>query len=164
MHPGGARAARRSGPGLLDARSPVELWGARGARLEEEVARAATPEQQATVLLRWLIGQTRGARAPDPVVAALRSRLSAAAAPIASFAREIGYGERQLRRRVVAEVGYGPKHLARVLRLRRTLAVARGDAPEPDGARLRRRLRRPGALLPRVQRAGRRRRRALLAR
>jgi AraC-like DNA-binding protein len=127
MHPGGAPALLDiRAPELLDVQvRPSEVWGARGERLEDDVAAAATPDQQATVLLRWLIGQMRGARAPDPVVAALRSRLSAAAAPIASVARELGYGERQLRRRVVAEVGYGPKQLARVLRLRRTLAAAR---------------------------------------
>jgi AraC-like DNA-binding protein len=127
MHPGGAPAllAIRA-PELLDARvRPSEIWGARGERLEDDVARAGTPERQASVLLRWLAAQARGARAPDPVVAALRSRLPSAGVPIAALARELGYGERQLRRRVIAEVGYGPKQLARVLRLRRTLAAAR---------------------------------------
>jgi AraC-like DNA-binding protein len=129
MHPGGAPALLGvSAPGLLDARvGASELWGARGARLEEEVANAPTSGQRTAVLLRWLALQAQAARAPDTTVWALRSRLMAAAVPISSLAREIGYGERQLRRRVIAEVGYGPKHLARVLRLRRTLAMARGD-------------------------------------
>jgi AraC-like DNA-binding protein len=127
MHPGGAPPLLGvSAPGLLDARvTPSELWGARGARLEEVVAAAHTPAQRTAVLLRWLRLQGRAARTPDPVVSSLRTRLTAAALPIGEFAREIGYGERQLRRRVLAEVGYGPKHLARVLRLRRTLALAR---------------------------------------
>jgi AraC-like DNA-binding protein len=129
MHPGGAPALLDvRAPELLDVQvRPSEIWGAHGERLEDDVAAAATPDQRASVLLRWLIGQTRGARAPDPVVTALRSALMAAAVPIASVARDLGYGERQLRRRVVAEVGYGPKQLARVLRLRRTLAAARRD-------------------------------------
>ena len=127
MHPGGAPALLEiRAPELLDARvRPAEVWGARGARLADDVARAGTAERQTSVLLRWLAAQARGARPPDPVVTALRSRLPGAAVPIAAIARELGYGERQLRRRVIAEVGYGPKQLARVLRLRRTLATAR---------------------------------------
>ena len=130
MHPGGAPALLGlSAPGLLDAHVRAsELWKGRGARLEAALADAPTSEQRAAVLLRWLGLQAQAARVPDAVVRALSSRLMAAAVPIGSFAREIGYGERQLRRRVIAEVGYGPKHLARVLRLRRTLAIARGDA------------------------------------
>jgi AraC-like DNA-binding protein len=127
MHPGGAPSLLGvSAPALLDARvKPSALWGASGERLEEQVARALTPQQQATVLLHWLALQARGARCPDPVVRALTARLRDAPEPLTAIARALGYGERQLRRRVVAEVGYGPKHLARVLRLRRTLAAAR---------------------------------------
>jgi AraC-like DNA-binding protein len=127
MHPGGAPPLLGvSAPGLLDARvRPTELWGARGERLEDEIARARTPAQRTAILMQWLRLQARAARTPDPVVCSLRTRLMAAAVPLGEFAREIGYGERQLRRRVLAEVGYSPKHLARVLRLRRTLALAR---------------------------------------
>jgi AraC-like DNA-binding protein len=127
MHPGGAPSLLGvSAPALLDARvKPSELWGASGERLEQEVARAVTPDRQAIVMLRWLALQARGARSPDPVVRALTARLHDAPEPLTTIARELGYGERQLRRRVVAEVGYGPKYLARVLRLRRTLAAAR---------------------------------------
>lgn len=130
MHPGGAPPLLGvSAPSLLDARvRPSELWGAPGERLEDEVAAARTPAQRTAILLPWLALQARGARAPDPVVSSLRRRLAAAALPISEFAREIGYSERHLRRRVLAEVGYGPKHLARVLRLRRTLALARRTA------------------------------------
>ena len=115
MHPGGAPSLLGvSAPALLDARVMAsELWGARGERLEEEVARAVTPEQQAMVLLRWLALQARSARPPDPVVRALTARLLDAPEALTAIARELGYGERQLRRRVVAEVGYGPKYLAR---------------------------------------------------
>ena len=40
---------------------------------------------------------------------------------------DLAVSARHLRRRVTAEVGYGPKRLARVLRLRSALEVARGD-------------------------------------
>ena len=41
---------------------------------------------------------------------------------------DLGVSERQLRRRFVDAVGYGPKTLARVLRFQRFLALATGDA------------------------------------
>ena len=40
------------------------------------------------------------------------------------MARELGVSERQLRRRFVHSVGYGPKLLERILRLRRFIAAA----------------------------------------
>jgi methylphosphotriester-DNA--protein-cysteine methyltransferase len=46
---------------------------------------------------------------------------------VAGVAAELGVGERQLRRRLLTSVGYGPKVLARVARLRRLVALA--DSP-----------------------------------
>ena len=47
---------------------------------------------------------------------------------MSGLASELGVSGRGLRRRVTAAVGYGPKRLGRVLRLRRALAAARsGD-------------------------------------
>ena len=58
--------------------------------------------------------------------------------------------------------GYGPKTLARILRLRRALALARRRAAGAPGRR-RRRLRRPAPPRPRGARAGRRAARHLRA-
>ena len=52
-----------------------------------------------------------------------------AARPAGAVAAETGLGERQLRRRCEAAFGYGPKTLARVLRLQRALALARAGTP-----------------------------------
>jgi AraC-like DNA-binding protein len=57
-------------------------------------------------------------------------------ARVAAVAAELGVSARQLQRRVVDAVGYGPKMLARVLRFRRLQALAAppgdpGSAPEP---------------------------------
>jgi transcriptional regulator GlxA family with amidase domain len=57
-------------------------------------------------------------------VRAAATRLNVAGIQIAPLARELAVSERQLRRRVEGAVGYGPKRLARVLRLRRALAAA----------------------------------------
>ena len=45
-----------------------------------------------------------------------------------TLARELAVSERHLRRRVTDQVGYGPKRLARVLRLRRAIAEVRAGA------------------------------------
>ena len=76
-------------------------------------------------------------RIPDaPVDRAVRagSLATARGARVSVLAGELGLSERQLRRRFGAAVGYGPKTLARVLRLQRFLTLA---APgERDLARL----------------------------
>ncbi len=45
--------------------------------------------------------------------------------PVAATADELGLSARQLHRRALTAFGYGPKTLARVLRLQRALALAR---------------------------------------
>ena len=59
---------------------------------------------------------------------------SRAEASLPALCRELGISERQLRRRVVSQVGYGPKRLARVLRLRRALADARAGTGLAEAA------------------------------
>jgi AraC-like DNA-binding protein len=46
-------------------------------------------------------------------------------APVRDVADELAVSERHLRRLVNAEVGYGPKRLGRVMRLRRAIAGLR---------------------------------------
>ncbi len=45
---------------------------------------------------------------------------------VAEVAAQVGYSERQLNRRSLASFGYGPKMLARVLRLQRAIGSAHG--------------------------------------
>jgi len=68
-------------------------------------------------------------RPPDPAVQAAVVRLCDSGQRIDLLAPELGFSERQLRRRFQTAIGYGPKTLQRVLRLRRLLARAvAGDA------------------------------------
>ena len=53
------------------------------------------------------------------------ARLRDPRARVHALAPELGVSTRQLRRRFESAVGYGPKRLARVLRLERALATAR---------------------------------------
>ena len=134
-----AASARRSGirlrPGaagavlglpaseLRDQRVAAALvWGEQAARLEERIA-GADPARRLH-LLAEAVAQRHAA--PDALVAAAAGRLALPGARVAGVAEVLGVSERQLRRRMLAAVGYGPKMLARVARLRRLVALA-GD-------------------------------------
>ncbi|WP_328751339.1 helix-turn-helix domain-containing protein [Streptomyces sp. NBC_00285] len=65
---------------------------------------------------------------PDPLLRALVASLDAGR-PVAVTADELGLGARRLHRRSLVAFGYGPKTLARILRLQRALALARTGVP-----------------------------------
>jgi AraC-like DNA-binding protein len=108
---------------LRDQEVPASLvWGLQGASLEEAVARAE-PRRR----LELLAAAVEARRAePDPLVIAAARKLAAPRARVADVAAELGLSERHLNRRLLAAVGYGPKMLARVARLRRLVAIAEG--------------------------------------
>ncbi|MEU6812052.1 helix-turn-helix transcriptional regulator [Streptomyces sp. NPDC046831] len=104
----------------------AELWPAAVVRrLRGRIGAAADP---AAALEEVALECAAGAGPPDPlpgrVVAAL-----AAGRPVAAVADALGLGARQLHRRSLTAFGYGPKTLARVLRLQRALALARDGVP-----------------------------------
>ena len=99
------------------------VWGAQARRLEEALAEAAPARRIA--LLTDAIALRRAE--PDALALAAAHRLAAPRSRVADVARELGYSERQLHRRLREAVGYGPKTLARVARLRRLVAL--GDRP-----------------------------------
>ena len=96
------------------------VWGDRGARLEEALA-GAEPARRLGLLADAV---TQRSAAPDALVAAAVPRLTVHSARVAGVAADLGVSERQLHRRTLAAVGYGPKVLARVVRLRRLVALA----------------------------------------
>jgi AraC-like DNA-binding protein len=125
LHPGaGPALLEASAPDLRDGRvGAAEVWGDAGLRLDEAAAGA---RDRLGVLVSFLAQRAPRAALPDPIVRAAALRLDRT--PVARVAAEIAVSERQLRRLVSAEVGYAPKLLARVLRLRRALARVRaGD-------------------------------------
>jgi methylphosphotriester-DNA--protein-cysteine methyltransferase len=108
---------------LCDRQIAVALvWGEQGASLEAAVAGA----DRARRLQLLTEAVARRHAEPDALVRAAASGLAAPDARVAGIAAELGVGERQLHRRTVAAVGYGPKMLARVGRLRRLVRLA-GD-------------------------------------
>jgi AraC-like DNA-binding protein len=109
---------------LADRTVPLDaLWGtAAGAAAARLVS--AGPDRAMSELSAVLIERGRAGGQPDPLIGRLVG-LAGCRRTVRGIAHEIGLSERQLFRRCVDEVGYGPKHLVRVLRLQRLLALAR---------------------------------------
>ena len=150
----GVRLHAGRGPGLLgvpadelhDRTLPLDaVWGDRRAReLTERVA--ASPRR---ALAAWARSGV-----PDRFGASVRTLLDRGLS-VADVAEATGYSARQLHRRTLPVFGYGPQHLARVLRLGRALRRGRRRSPVVGG-RAAGGLCRPGPPRPRRARAGRR--------
>lgn len=109
----------------------ADLWPATAVRrLRARVDAAADPPAALDEIASELAAATDP---PDPLLARLVAALDAGR-PVAATADELGLGARQLHRRSLAAFGYGPKTLARVLRLQRALALARDDVPQAETA------------------------------
>ncbi|MBH1933578.1 helix-turn-helix transcriptional regulator [Streptomyces sp. AV19] len=126
----GLRFAPGTGPVLLgvpahelrDLRVPLEdLWPARRVRaVAQRVAEARAPGRALeSVVGRWWRVDV------DPVTAAVVAS-ARRGEPVSALAARLGIGERQLHRRALRSFGYGPKTLARVLRMNRAVELARG--------------------------------------
>jgi AraC-like DNA-binding protein len=129
-----ARFLRVPASELVDTRvSLEEVWAGDSVRLaerlSERLAAAPTRAAQLRILAAMVHERLATAPAPDRLVATAVRQLSAGRAPVAALARDLGVSERHLLRRCQAEVGYGPKKLDRVLRLRRFLRLA-GQRPD----------------------------------
>lgn len=114
---------------VRDLEVPAALvWAEATQRLHDQLA--AAPASRRPALLARAVAQ-RAAEA-DPMVRLAAARLAAPGARVGLVAADLGVSERHLHRRVLHAVGYGPKMLARVARLRRLVAIG---ADEPLGAR-----------------------------
>ena len=117
-------------PRILDLRVPLrELWPrAEAARLADRLAGEERVAGWLGALEEAVLARAEEAPAPDALVAAAVARIASQVrgAGRAGGAPPAELGERQLRRRFVAAVGYGPKRFERVLRLQRFVALAGG--------------------------------------
>jgi AraC-like DNA-binding protein len=125
---------------------------------------AAVPGTLSPVLalrrLTGLAGAMAAAGPPDPLVQAAVRYLARPGAQADQAASDLGVSERQLRRRCLATVGYGPAMLRRVLRFRRfvsaldaaggraDLGLLAAEAGYADQAHLTRESGRLGGLTP----------------
>jgi AraC-like DNA-binding protein len=136
---GAAAVGVRFGPGAAGAALGVaahelrdrtvaleDVWGPQATALAERLA-AAPPAGRLALLAGAVARRLDGARAPDPLVTRA-SALLARGMAVSAASREVSLTDRHLRRRFHDAVGYGPKTLQRVLRLRRFLALAESAA------------------------------------
>lgn len=109
----------------------ADLWPASEVRhLTARVDSAADP---VSALEEVALERAADAEPSDPLLREVVSSLEAGR-PVAAVADELGVGARQLHRRSLTAFGYGPKTLARVLRLQRALALARDGVPFAETA------------------------------
>lgn len=107
---------------LRDQRVPLgALWS--GARVRRLTERFANERDIANALESVALHQLTDA-IPDPLCASVVARLGQGC-NIGDASRAVGLSDRQLLRRCHAAFGYGPKTLARVLRLTDALRMAR---------------------------------------
>ncbi|MFH8380233.1 helix-turn-helix domain-containing protein [Kitasatospora sp. NPDC018058] len=99
-------------------------------RLTERIDAAPDP---AAALEQLALRLAAAAQPEDPLVRAVAGAL-AAGRSVAATAEVVGLGVRQLHRRSLAAFGYGPKTLARILRLQRALGLARSGVPLAETA------------------------------
>ncbi|MQS13347.1 helix-turn-helix domain-containing protein [Streptomyces kaniharaensis] len=104
--------------------------GAEVRRLTERIDAAPDP---AAALEEFALRLAADADPVDPLLGAVVASL-AAGRSVTATAERVGLGERRLHRRSLAAFGYGPKTLARILRLQRALALARSGVPFADTA------------------------------
>ncbi|MFD3973542.1 DUF6597 domain-containing transcriptional factor [Streptomyces cyaneofuscatus] len=117
---------------LRDHRAALaDLWPAATVRrLTERIDEAPDP---AAALERFALDRIAATGPPDPRTVAVAEGLRRGRT-VAATAAEAGLGARQLHRRSLSAFGYGPKTLARVLRLQRALELVRTGLPYAEAA------------------------------
>ena len=117
---------------LRDIRVPLDaVWDAPEVRrATERVNRASQPGR---ALEEIAAQRLREGAPPSPVTAAV-ARALRAGARVAAIADTLDLSARQLHRRSLDAFGYGPKTLARVLRMHRALDLARAGVPLAETA------------------------------
>lgn len=116
FRPGAAGSImQRSAVEVVDQQVPAQLvWPGSALHVAAELV-AASPTEQLHLLGSFVAAQPGKV---DLLVAAAAQLFGARGGRVAAVAEELGVSERQLRRRTIAAVGYGPKTLARVIRAR----------------------------------------------
>jgi AraC-like DNA-binding protein len=111
---------------LVDLRVDLDqIWGPRVAMPAERLGEAGAPERAARLLEDELARRVADAPAPDPLVTAAIAQLQPwRFGGLDAVTSDLYISPRQLHRRFVAALGFGPKTLQRILRLQGFLALA----------------------------------------
>ncbi|MCU1391704.1 MAG: AraC family transcription regulator [Ilumatobacteraceae bacterium] len=117
---------------LVDQRAELEdVWSTRAVR--PMVDRLAAGDDAGRLLEEIAIDRLAGTDGPPPIVDAITAMLDRGD-PVPDVAAEVGLSARQLQRRCIDAYGYGPKMLARILRLQRAIGQLRLDVPRAHAA------------------------------
>jgi AraC-like DNA-binding protein len=109
-----------------------DIWPSGEARrLTERVV--SGPSGPAAALAAWAAEAVAAGGGVDPIGPRVHA-MAGRGVPVAAMADRLGFSERQLRRRCLPLFGYGPRRLARILRMNRALAAALGGRPLADVA------------------------------
>ncbi|WP_067693316.1 helix-turn-helix domain-containing protein [Nocardia jejuensis] len=109
----------------------ADMWSAADTRRAAEiVATASSPAIGLEQVARWRSAVTDPG---DPILRRIVTELRAGSA-VSALADSLELGPRRLHRMSLSAFGYGPKTLARVLRMQRALALARAGVPFADTA------------------------------
>lgn len=109
----------------------ADLWPA--SEVRHRTARVAAAADPVAALEQVALDRAAVTEPPDPLLREVVADLDAGRS-IAATADRLGLSARQLHRRSLTAFGYGPKTLARVLRLQRALALARAGVPFAETA------------------------------
>lgn len=125
LRPGSTRAMLGEvATALTDRTVPLEnFWGS-SARAAVTRLHAAGPEHATSELSALIVERGQTVPPPDRLIPRV-VELADHQRTVRQISQEVGLSERQLFRRCVDEIGYGPKHLVRVLRLQGLLGLAR---------------------------------------
>jgi AraC-like DNA-binding protein len=107
----------------------ADVWGRTGHELAGRVDASASPEEAARLLAAAVAARGREAAEVDSLVLESVARLRpGGAGGVRELCSDLFVSERQLRRRAVVALGYGPKTLQRILRFQGFLALI--DSPQ----------------------------------
>ncbi|HTK49949.1 MAG TPA: AraC family transcriptional regulator [Gemmatimonadaceae bacterium] len=131
FRPGAARAAFGCDAGeLCDANPELRaVCGRSESALGAELSAAATTDAMRAALERW--ARRRLAPRADRDAGALRAAAALLVDPtltVGALGHSLGWSARRLHREITATCGYGPKMLQRIVRMQRTLRLARRRA------------------------------------
>jgi AraC-like DNA-binding protein len=137
LQPGFARALGIPAAQLLNASaSAAELWGSAVERRFERVSDASGTASQLLALEQVFTEREIHADGVDPVVhSAIKTIAADPTLPIDELSRELAISNRQLQRKFVAAVGYGPKLFQSILRFQRLLKLTRAGGVQGNLAR-----------------------------
>jgi AraC-like DNA-binding protein len=107
-----------------------DVWGGPADRLAEQLGTVYSSTAVAWLLMRAVERRLMGSPQPDPVAQLIVQSLRQDARGLADFERLVGLSDRQVRRRCVVAIGYGPKTLQRIARFQRLLASAHNEPDE----------------------------------